>query len=70
MQGYLEKFYKSLAGWKGSLVKVEYIQQTNAKEYLNKLARAGLVERVTWGWYWIPGKAEDFWAFLGRDKNF
>ncbi len=70
MQAYLEQFYKSLAGWKGSLIKVEHIQEAHAKEYLNKLARAGSIERVTWGWYWIPEKIEDFWEFLRRDQNF
>ncbi|MBI4595214.1 MAG: hypothetical protein HY730_02425 [Candidatus Tectomicrobia bacterium] len=72
MQAYLEQFYKSLAGWKGSLIKVEHVQEANAKEYLSKLAKAGLVEKVRWGWYWIPDKAQarDFWEFLRKDRSF
>jgi predicted transcriptional regulator of viral defense system len=70
MQGYLARFSKSLAEWKGSLVKVGYLEQPNAKEYLHQLARAGVVERVSWGWYWVPAKVKDFWDFLGKDRNF
>lgn len=70
MQDYLERFYRGLAEWKGSLVKPSHLSEPNAKEYLNKLARAGMVERVMWGWYWIPDKIEDFWGFLRKDKNF
>jgi hypothetical protein len=70
MEAYLEQFYKSLAGWKGSLFKVNHLKQPNAKEYLSKLARTGAVERVAWGWYWMPAKIKDFWDFLRRDRNF
>lgn len=28
-----------------------------------------LVERVAWGWYWIPAPVKDVWDFLARDKN-
>ena len=64
MQAYLEQFYRDLSGWKGSLVKVEHVQNPHAKEYLHKLARAGFIERVTWGWYWIPEKTDDFLNFI------
>lgn len=70
MQAYLEQFYKGLAEWKGSLVKVSYLEQPNAKEYLNQLAKAGAIEKVSWGWYWVPAKVKDFWDFLRRDRNF
>lgn len=70
MEAYLEQFYKGLAGWKGSLLKVEHVEEPNAKEYLSKLARAGTVERVVWGWYWIPDKLKNFWDFLRKDNNF
>lgn len=70
MEVYLEQFNGRLAEWKGSLVKVEQIEESNAKEYLNKLARAGAIERVVWGWYWMPDKVKDFWDFLRKDRNF
>ncbi len=71
MSEYLEQFYGMIEReWKGSLVKVEFIKEPNAKEYLNKLAKAGLVERVAWGWYWIPDRIRDVWDFLGKDRNF
>jgi len=54
------------------LVRVNSIKkiETNAKEYLNKLAKAGYIERVKWGWYWVPDKVEDAWDFLQKDRNF
>jgi len=70
---YLEQFYNRIRKkWKGSLVKVKDIreEEPNAKEYLNKLAKAGLIEKVKWGWYWIPDEVEDIWEFLKKDKNF
>ncbi len=71
MPEYLNQFYRKMKRkWKGSLVKVEYVEEPNAKEYLNKLAKEGLIEKVSWGWYWIPEEIEDVWDFLGRDKNF
>lgn len=71
MSEYLKQFYKGVENeWKGSLVKVSFIKEPNAKEYLNKLAEAGLIEKVSWGWYWIPEKIEDVWDFLRKDKNF
>ena len=73
MKKYLQKFYKQLKGkYAGSLVKVEEIRkiEPNAKEYLNKLSKEGLVERVRWGWYWIPDEIKDAWDFFEKDKNF
>lgn len=73
MAEYLQRFYKRLKErFSGSLVKVETAKQIepNAKEYLNKLAKAGLIERVRWGWYWVPEKIEDAWDFFEKDKNF
>ncbi|MEM0049585.1 MAG: hypothetical protein QXW39_03505 [Candidatus Bathyarchaeia archaeon] len=54
------------------MVKVKDIEKTepNAKEYLSKLARAGLVERVRWGWYWVPDDIKDAWDFFEKDKGF
>lgn len=56
----------------GSLVKVENIKpmEPNAKKYLNKLAKAGVIERVRWGWYWIPDKIREPFEFFEKDKNF
>jgi len=70
---YLQRFHEELTKeWKGSLVRVNSIKkiETNAKEYLNKLAKAGYIERVKWGWYWVPDKVEDAWDFLQKDRNF
>lgn len=70
---YLKRLYRKIQRkWKGSLVKVEEIrkEEPNAKEYLSKLAKAGLIEKVVWGWYWVPDKVEDVWDFLRKDKNF
>lgn len=68
---YLKSFYELLKQkYSGSLVKVGEIKEPNAKEYLNKLAKAGLIERVTWGWYWIPDDITDPWDFFEKDKGF
>lgn len=68
---YLQDFYKALKKqWSGSLVKVEQVSQPYAKEYLSKLAKEGLIERVSWGWYWIPSSFEDIWDFLAKDRNY
>lgn len=44
--------------------------EPNAKEYLNNLAKEGLIERVIWGWYWVPDELEDFYDFLKKDRHF
>lgn len=68
---YLQRFYERLREkHAGSLVKVEYVEWPNAKEYLNKLAKAGLIERVRWGWYWIPTDIKDPWDFFEKDRGF
>lgn len=56
--------------WKGSLVRVNYIRKPRAKEYLNRLAKEGAIEKVSWGWYWIPAKIQEPLDFLRKDKNF
>jgi hypothetical protein len=73
MKKYLDKFYKKVCKkWQGSLVKVQRIKEIepNAKKYMNNLARAGSIERITWGWYWIPDDIVDIMEFLRKDKNF
>ena len=70
MQAFLKDFYNILSAWRGSLVKVGYLKERNAKEYLHQLARAGKIEKVCWGWYWIPGPVAHFGDFLKKDKNF
>jgi len=72
MPKYLAEFNKRLRPFKGSLVRVNFVKgiEPNAKEYLNKLSKEGLIERVKWGWYWIPTKVKDVWDFLEKDKNF
>lgn len=67
---YLQDFHKVLkTRWAGSLVKVAQLRQKHAKEYLNKLAREGAIERVAWGWYWVPTPVRDVWDFLVKDQN-
>src|SRR5208283_4550905 len=72
MSDYLQRFYSKLKKYRGSLVSVRAIEkiEPNAKEYLNKLATRGSIERVAWGWYWIPSSVADIWKFLREDKNF
>ena len=71
MAGYSKRFHEQLKkGYSGSLVKVEDVKAPNAKEYLSKLAKAKLIEKVTWGWYWIPDKIRDPWDFFEKDKGF
>jgi hypothetical protein len=72
MPEYLEEFHEKLRAFEGSLVRVKFIKsiEPNAKEYLNKLSKEGLVERVKWGWYWVPTEIKDIWDFLEKDKNF
>ena len=71
MKDYLIEFNKELkAKLAGSLVKVDQIKKPHAKEYLSKLAREGAIDKVTWGWYWIPVKIKDAQDFLRRDRNF
>ena len=70
---YLDQFLRALRSqWKGSLVRVSEAEEseTNAKKYLNQLAKRGDVERVTWGWYWIPATYKDFFDFLAKDRHF
>lgn len=72
MAGYLQRFHERLRKYAGCLVKVEDVKEIepNAKEYLNKLAKAGLIEKVRWGWYWIPDHIKDPWDFFEKDKGF
>ncbi len=73
MVKYLETFNKRLRRkWRGSLTKVEYIKniEPNAREYMHKLARAGYIEHIKHGWYWVPDEIDDFFDFLRTDKNF
>ena len=71
MERYLVELRRQLkAEWGGSLVKVASIRIPYAKEYLGKLSKKGEIERVYWGWYWVPSKLSDAQEFLRRDKNF
>ena len=73
MKKYLNKFYRKLRkDYMGSLIKVNKAKrlEPNAKEYLNKLAKAGYIEWITWGWYRVPDDYRDFFDFLKKDKNF
>jgi len=69
---YLEEFYKALRrNYAGSLFSVRQASRLHprAKEYLYRLRVLGRVERVGWGWYYIP-EERDVWGFLSRDGNF
>jgi hypothetical protein len=69
---YLKQFNAALREkWKGSLFKVSEAKQVDAraKEYLHRLGRSGEIERVYWGWYYLPEK-QDVWGFLVSDKGF
>lgn len=68
---YLQSFRAALEKWSGSLFSVSDAQQINdrAKEYLHRLNKSGEVQRVHWGWYYIPEK-QDVGDFLVRDKGF
>lgn len=73
MSDYLQRFYGQLKeNYAGSLVSVHAVEkiESNAKEYLSKLAKVGSIEKVVWGWYWIPDSVSDIWQFLREDKNF
>ncbi|MBN1784467.1 MAG: hypothetical protein JW815_01865 [Candidatus Bathyarchaeota archaeon] len=72
MPDYLKVFHERLRELEGSLVRVKSVKEIepNAKEYLSKLSKEDLIERVKWGWYWVPTKIRDIWDFLGKDKNF
>lgn len=69
--GYLERFRGELERrWPGRLVRVREAQdiEPRAKEYLARLARDGMIERVTWGWYWIPATLNGFLEFVSRQE--
>jgi len=72
MPKYLTQFSKKLRTYEGSLVRAKSVKdiEPNAKEYLNKLSKEGSIERVKWGWYWVPAKLKDVWDFLEKEKNF
>jgi len=72
MPEYLTQFSKKLSPYEGSLVRAKSVKsiEPNAKEYLNKLSKEGSIERIKWGWYWVPAKVKDVWDFLEKDKNF
>lgn len=73
MKPYLKRFYGTLKKYEGSLIKVSWACRLNknAKEYLAKLAKEGVIERVSWGWYYLPTKRTmNSLEFLQRDHNF
>lgn len=37
---------------------------------MNKLAKAGLIEKVRWGWYWVHDKIKDPLEFFEKDRRF
>jgi predicted transcriptional regulator of viral defense system len=70
---YLEQFKKRLEKqWKGSLVSVAEAKaiEPNARKYLSQLAQQAQIEKIIWGWYWVPEKYRDFFDFLGKEQHF
>jgi len=70
---YLERFSSALREkWKGSLFTVSEAKKIDdrAKEYLYRLGKLGEVERIQWGWYYIPEEQRDAWDFLASDERF
>lgn len=70
---YLDRFHRNLERrWKGSLISVAEAKaiEPNAKKYLSQLAGTNQVDRVTWGWYWLPDEYKDFFDFLAKDHHF
>ena len=72
MPEYLQEFSDRLKPFKGSLVRVSSVEgiEPRAKEYLNNASKEGVVERIMWGWYWVPTEIKSVWDFLEKDKNF
>ncbi len=72
MPEYLQEFSDRLRPFKGNLVRVSSVKgiEPRAKEYLNNASKEGVVERIMWGWYWVPTEIKSVWDFLAKDKNF
>lgn len=72
MPEYLQEFKERVRPFKGSLVRVKSVKEIEpkAKEYLNKASKEGIIERIKWGWYWVPTEIKSVWDFLEKDKNF
>lgn len=72
MPEYLQEFSKRLRPFEGSLVRVNSVKEIEpkAKEYLNRASKEGIIERIIWGWYWVPTEIENVWDFLVKDKSF
>ena len=70
---YLEDFRAVLTKkWLSSLFRVRDVEKEHprAKEYLHRLSKRGVVNRVGWGWYYIPKEYRDPWEFLAKDRRF
>lgn len=72
MKSYWERFRDRLRRYEGSLVRVASIPGPNAKHYLAKCAKEAAIEKVVWGWYYIPPRKEPEtpFDFLAQDRNF
>lgn len=73
LPSYLQRLHgQLLKKYAGSVVRVRDVKEMepNAKEYLNKLAKARLIEKVGWGCYWVPCDIKDPWDFFEKDKGF
>lgn len=73
MQTYLKEFYDALKKYEGGLIRVSSAKKLNknAREYLTKLAKQGVIEKASWGWYYVkPKKEASALEFLQQDQNF
>lgn len=72
MERYLEEFRDQLKEHEGSLVRVSSVRGRYAKQFLGALAREGAIERVAWGWYYVPARHRpaSVLEFLAGDRNF
>ena len=73
IMGYLDVFCARVERrWRGSLVSVREAAAlaSHAKEYLAQAAARGLVERVTWGWYYLPSPFNGALDFLSKERHF
>ncbi len=72
MEAHLENFRERLKPLEGSLVRPAQVSGSRSKHYLGWLARKGAVERVTWGWYYVPARRQprSAYEFLARDRGF
>lgn len=68
----MKRFRDRLRRYEGSLVRPAWIPGPHAKHYLAKSAQEAAIEKVVWGWYYVPPRKapETPFDFLAQDRNF